>query len=72
MNEENLIVLRVYDSANEAEWDRSLLEGEGVWSMIRNEIMSTLYPTGAIPAQLVIQNKDKSRANEILEAYSKE
>ncbi len=72
MNEENLIVLRVYDSANEAEWDRSLLEGEGVWSMIRNEIMSTLYPTGAIPAQLVIQSKDKSRANEILEAYSKE
>ena len=42
MNKENLIVLRVYDSVNEAEWDRSLLEGEGVWSMIRNEIMSTL------------------------------
>lgn len=72
MNEENLIVLRTYDSANEAEWDRSLLEGEGIWSMIQNEIMSTLYPTGAIPARLVVRPKDKVRAKEILEAYSAE
>ena len=72
MNKENLIVLRVYDSVNEAEWDRSLLEGEGVWSMIRNEIMSTLYPTGVIPAQLVVRPEDKARAKEILEVYSAE
>lgn len=72
MNKENLIVLRVYDSVNEAEWDRSLLEGEGIWSMIRNEIMSTLYPTGVIPAQLVVRLEDKARAKEILEAYSAE
>ena len=72
MNKENLIVLRVYDSVNEAEWDRSLLEGEGIWSMIRNEIMSTLYPTGVIPAQLVVRSEDKARAKEILEAYSAE
>ena len=72
MNEENLIVLRVYDSVNEAEWDRSLLEGEGIWSMIKNEIMSALYPTGVIPAQLVVHPEDKARAKEILEAYSAE
>ena len=72
MNKENLIVLRVYVSVNEAECDRSLLEGEGVWSMIRNEIMSTLYPTGVIPAQLIVRPEDKARAKEILEAYSAE
>ena len=72
MNKENLIVLRVYDSVNEAEWDRSLLEGEGIWSMIRNEIKSTLYPTAVIPAQLVVRPEDKARAKEILEAYSAE
>lgn len=72
MNDENLIVLRVYDSVNEAEWDRSLLEGEGIWSMIRNEIMSALYPTGIIPAQLIVRSEDKARAKEILEAYSAE
>lgn len=72
MNEGNLIVIRVYDSVNEAEWDRSLLESEGVWAMIRNEIMSALYPTGVMPAQLVIRSEDKARAKEILEAYSTE
>lgn len=72
MNEGNLIVIRVYDSVNEAEWDRSLLESEGVWAMIRNEIMSALYPTGVMPAQLVIRSEDKARAKEILEAYSAE
>lgn len=72
MNEGNLIVIRVYDSVNEAEWDRSLLESEGVWAMIRNEIMSALYPTGVMPAQLVIRTEDKARTKEILEAYSAE
>ncbi len=72
MNEENLIVIRVYDSVNEAEWDKSLLENEGVWAMIRNEIMSALYPTGIMPAQLVVRSEDKARAKEILEAYSAE
>ena len=72
MNDENLIVLRVYDSVSEAEGHRSLLEGEGIWSMIRNEIMSALYPTGVIPAQLIVRPEDKERATEILEAYSAE
>ena len=72
MNEENLIVVRAYDSVNEAQWDKSILDSEGIWSMIQNEIMSTLYPTGAIPARLVVRPKDKARAKEILEAYSAE
>lgn len=70
MSEKNLIVIREYDSINDAEWDKSILEGEGIWATIRNEIMSALYPTGVMPAQLVIQSKDKQRAEEVLEAYS--
>lgn len=70
MNENNLVVLRVYQSVNNAEWDRSLLESQGIWTMINNEIMSTLYPTGVIPAQLIIRSEDKERATEILKAYS--
>ena len=72
MNEENLIVVRVYDSVNEAQWDKSILDSEGIWSMIRNEIMSALYPTGIMPAELVIRSEDKARVQEILEAYSAE
>ncbi|MBR6814185.1 MAG: DUF2007 domain-containing protein [Alistipes sp.] len=70
MDENNLIVLKEYDSVNNAEWERSLLEGAGIWAMVRNEIMSAIYPTGVIPAQLIIRKQDKEKASEILEAYS--
>ena len=72
MDNNNLVVIREYDSINDAEWDKSILEGEGIYAMIRNEIMSAIYPTGIMPAQLVVQSKDKSKAVEILEAYASE
>ena len=43
MDESNLIVIKEYDSINEAEWDKSLLDGAGIYAMIRNEYMSTLH-----------------------------
>ena len=72
MDNNNLVVIREYDSINDAEWDKSILEGEGIYAMIRNEIMSAIYPTGIMPAQLVVQSKDKSKAEGILEAYASE
>ena len=66
MNESNLVVIREYDSINDAEWDTSILEGEGIYATIRNEIMSALYPTGIMPAQLVVRSKDKAKAEEIV------
>ena len=72
MDNNNLVVIREYDSINDAEWDKSILEGEGIYAMIRNEIMSAIYPTGIMPAQLVVQSRDKSKAEEILEAYASE
>lgn len=72
MNEKNLVVLREYDSVNDAEWDRSILEGEGIHAMIRNEIMSALYPTGVVPAQLIVSSVDRAKAEDILSAYSME
>ncbi len=72
MEEENLIVIREYDSVNEAEWDKSLLEGAGIYAMIRNEIMAAVYPIGFAPAQLVIRNEDRAKAEEVLDAYTNE
>lgn len=71
MNEKKLVVIREYDSINDAEWDKSILDSEGIWATIRNEIMSALYPTGIMPASLVVYSTDKARAEEILQAYSK-
>ena len=70
MEEKGLIVLREYDSINDAEWDKSLLDGAGIYSMIRNELMSAVYPTGLMPAQLVVRSEDKARAEEVLSAYA--
>ena len=70
MDESNLIVIKEYDSINEAEWDKSLLDGAGIYAMIRNEYMSPLYPVGVMPAQLVVRAEDKKRALEVLEAYT--
>jgi hypothetical protein len=69
MNEKNLVVLREYDSVNDAEWDRSILEGEGLYAMIRNEMMSAIYPTGVVPAQLIVRYEDRAKAEDILSAY---
>ena len=55
MDESNLIVIKEYDSINEAEWDKSLLDGAGIYAM---------------PAQLVVRAEDKKRALEVLEAYT--
>ena len=70
MDERNLVVLREYNSVNDAEWDRSILEGAGIYAMIRNEIMSALYPTGVMPAQIVVRAEDSKKADEILSAYT--
>ena len=67
MNESKLVVIREYDSINDAEWNKSILEGEGIYAMIRNEIMSAVYPTGVMPAQLVVRSQDRANAEEILE-----
>ena len=63
-------MVRVYDSVNDAEWDKSILDSAGIWAMIRNEIMSALYPTGVMPAQLVVKSCDQKKAKEILNAYN--
>lgn len=70
MREKGLTVLREYDSINDAEWDKSLLDGAGIYSMIRNELMSAVYPTGVMPAQLVVRSEDVARAEEVLSAYA--
>ena len=72
MDKDKLIVLKEYDSVNDAEWDKSLLESAGVWATIQNELMSAIYPTGVMPAQLIIRAKDKTRAEEILSVYAAE
>ena len=43
-NNEELVVIREYDSITRAETAKSLLESEGIFATIRNEYMSAIYP----------------------------
>ncbi len=63
-----MVVLKEYDSLLEAEMAKSILDDCGVWSMINNEYMSTIYPTGIMPAQLIVMDDDLERAKRYIKA----
>lgn len=66
MNEESQIVLAEYNTLMEAEIAKSMLDSAGIPSTIRNEYMSTIYPVGTMPAQLVVRKEDYERARDLL------
>ena len=56
-----------WNSVTEAEMSKSILDGAGIFSTIRNEYMSAIYPIGTMPAQLVVKEEDAKRAAELLD-----
>lgn len=67
MKDETMVVLAEYNSITEAEIAKSMLDSAGIWSMIRNEYMSTIYPIGTMPAQLVVRESDLESARALLQ-----
>ena len=66
MQDETMAVLAEYNTVTETEIDKTKLDSLGIWSTIRNEYMSTLYPVGAMPAQLVVRTEDYEKARAML------
>ena len=50
----------------EAEIAKSMLDSAGIWSTIRNEYMSAIYPIGTMPAQIVVREEDYEKAKAML------
>lgn len=67
MQDESLIVLAEYNTITEAEIAKSMLDSAGIWSTIRNEYMSAIYPIGTMPAQVVVRREDCERAQNLLQ-----
>ena len=67
MQDDTLVVLAEYNTITEAEIAKSMLDSAGIWSTIRNEYMSAIYPIGTMPAQLVVKEEDAKRAAELLD-----
>lgn len=67
MQDDTLVVLAEYNTVTEAEIAKSMLDSAGIWSTIRNEYMSTIYPIGTMPAQLVVRESDLESARALLQ-----
>ena len=67
MQDDTLVVLAEYNTITEAEIAKSMLDSAGIWSTIHNEYMSSIYPIGTMPAQLVVKEEDAKRAAELLD-----
>ncbi|MFI3264818.1 MAG: DUF2007 domain-containing protein [Rikenellaceae bacterium] len=65
---EEMVVFNEYNSLNEAEVIKSVLDSAGIWSMINNEYMSTFYPVGVISAQIIVRKEDFERAQELVQS----
>ena len=66
MNVERMVLLDEYENISQAEMAKQFLDDAGVWSMINNEYMSTIYPTGVV-AQLIVIENDFNRAKALLD-----
>lgn len=65
MQVEEWVVVAEYNTSLEAEVAKSLLVSAGIDAEIRNEYMSTLYPS-VIPSQLIVPEKDAEQAELLL------
>ena len=65
MRGEDWIVVAEYGTSLEAEMAKSLLVSAGIDAQIRNEYMSTLYPS-VIPSQLIVPQQDAEQAEKLL------
>lgn len=66
MQDDSMIVLAEYNTITEAEIAKSMLDSAGIWSTIRNEYMSAIYPIGTMPAQVVVRKEDHEKAKNLL------
>ena len=66
MDDIKLVVLAEYNSPMAAELAKTILDSAGIYSLIRNEYMSSIYPTGVAPAQLVVKQDDFEAAQTLI------
>ena len=67
MQDDTLVVLAEYNTVTEAEIAKSMLDSAGIWSTIRNEYMSAIYPIGTMPAQIVVRAEELEKARTLLQ-----
>lgn len=57
-----LVVIEVYDNPMRAEIAKSILESAGIFCVLNDEYMSTIYSVGAFPMRLMVRGEDAENA----------
>lgn len=64
---ESMVVLKLYDNTTQALIAKSMLDSAGIFSVLNDEYMSTLYTTAAFPIRLMVREVDAQEAMTLLE-----
>lgn len=64
---ESMVVLKLYDNTTQALIAKSMLDSAGIFSVLNDEYMSTLYITAAFPIRLMVREVDAQEAMTLLE-----
>ena len=67
MKDDTMVLLAEYNTITETDISNSILDSDDIWSTIRKEYMSTIYPIGTMPAQLVVRESDLESARALLQ-----
>ena len=67
MQDETMVVLAEYNTIKEPDNVKSMHDSAAIWSKIRNEYMSAIYPIGTMPAQVVVRPEDAEKARAMLQ-----
>lgn len=70
MKKSGLVTLMKFNRIDEATVAKSVLDGAGIYSAIRNEYMASILPLGEdVAAELMVSERDAKQAAELLEAF---
>jgi hypothetical protein len=62
-----LVVIEVYDNPMRAEIAKSILDSAGIFCVLNDEYMSTIYSVGAFPMRLMVRSEDADSAIQLLQ-----
>ena len=64
---ESLVTIQAYNTSNEAEIAKSILDSAGIFCTLSGEYMSTIYAIGIFPTKLLVRSEDVDEARRLLE-----
>jgi len=73
MKQSGLVTLMKFNSIDEASVAKSILDGAGIYSTIRNEYMASILPFGeGLAAELMVSERDAKEASDVLAAFNRQ